>query len=148
MIKVNTITQKDLQMIENIGKETLPIYYKIMDLYYLLLNKDYLCLKAIKNKKIVGFIVSKTFHKDNRNHIMSIAVLNKFRRQGVGKKLIDSLKILSKNKCISLYTQKINKIAINFYEKHRFKIMNEISDYYESLEDTEAVYLEFNSNKT
>ena len=144
-IKIQGMNISDLSEIENIGEKSLPIYYKVSDLYYLLLDKNYICLKAKLEKKIVGFIIVK-YHDDlNKNHIMSISVLKKYRKKGVGSKLISALKLFSKNKCVSLYVQKCNTIAINFYVKNSFIIINEIKDYYESLENKEAIYLEFNS---
>ena len=46
-MNITIIEYNDFSKIENIGHKCLPIYYKIADLYYLLLDKNYICLKNI-----------------------------------------------------------------------------------------------------
>ena len=66
-----------------------------------------------------------------------------YRKIGIGCKLIDSLKIFSKDKSISLYTQVSNINATKFYKKNKFKIVEEIEDYYSSLDDKKAYFLKY-----
>lgn len=141
-IKINTIIKKDLNRIEEIGKESLPIYYNASDLQFLIYDSEYILLKATYKKEISGFIVIKKYI-ENRYHIMSIAVSKNKRRLKIGSKLINSIKILY-NKKISLYVQKINKVALEFYKKHHFIIIKELTNYYETLNEKNALYLEFN----
>ena len=96
--------------------------------------------KAKCNNKIVGFCVVKKYGK--RHHIMSIAILEEYRRKGIGMKLINKVKEDDNHK-ISLYVQSTNDIAIRFYKKNGFKNIKLLKDYYESLDDKNAYYFNF-----
>ena len=140
-LMISSINEEDCQVCENIGKLSLPIYYKHEDLLELLENPDYTLLKSkTKNKNIVGIIIYRKTIIDQThsyiNHIMSIAVHPDYRRKNIGSHLMNAVK--SKNKPISLYVQTINKNATNFYKKHGFIILSKIDDYYESLKHKAA----------
>ena len=84
---------------------------------------------------LIGFIIINHIEK-NRNHIMSIAVSNEFRRKGVGKALINT----AHNKMISLYVQNGND-AIKFYKNFNFQILNKLENYYDNLEEKCAYFM-------
>ena len=147
---ISPINQEDCQVCENIGRLSLPIYYKHENLLEILENSDYTLLKAeTKDKNILGIIVYRKTIVDQThnyiNHIMSIAVHPDYRRKNIGSELMNAVKL--KNKPISLYVQTINKKAINFYKKHGFIILSEIDDYYESLKH-KAAYLMIYGNRS
>ena len=134
---IQTIEFKDLTEIETIGKATLPIYYEQSDLYFLLFDKNYLMYKITENEEIVGFIIVKK--KDNKIHVMSLAIKESYQRKGYATQLIQHLKEL---KCIliSLYVLEDNEAAIQLYEKNGFHQIALIEQYYESLNKNAYLY--------
>lgn len=80
-------------------------------------------LVAQKNNNVVGYIIF-WIQKNNEGHIISLAVDEKYRRQGIGTRLVNSaIKILKKFnvKEVSLEVRKSNKVAIKFYKALGFK---------------------------
>ena len=144
-MKVSNIIIDDLEEIENIGKVSLPIYYKQMELLFLLLDKSYTKYKLSKENNILGFVIIKYFPDENRHHIMSIAVLPKYRKNNVGTTLINKILKLNSKK-ISLYVLTTNIAAINFYEKNKFIKKKTILDYYKTLETQSAYYYVLNKS--
>ena len=144
--EISFITKDDLENIENIGKLSLPIYYKYSDLLFLLYDSSYILYKVSEinsNRDVnslVGFLIAKKYGK--RHHIMTIAILSNYRRKGLGKLLIDKLK-KNDNDEISLYVLTINNIAINFYKKMGFKCIEKIENYYTNLKTKSAYYYVF-----
>ena len=132
-VEINNIEYNDFVTIENIGYQCLPIYYKLYDLLQFNSNKHIL-LKATINNSIVGFII--TEKKNNYLHIMSIAILKKYRQMNIGTKLINSIK--EKSNKISLYVQASNSIGIKFYEKNLFTKTKLITNYYDNLDCNDA----------
>tara|TARA_Y100000590_G_scaffold470619_1_gene667009 strand:+ start:1050 stop:1493 length:444 start_codon:yes stop_codon:yes gene_type:complete len=144
--KIEKLVITDLRDVEEIGKLSLPIYYKLSDLIYIFFDNLYLYYKIYNNKtdKILGFIIIKKFER--RHHIMSIGVLPEYRRKGLGSLLINYIKELDNDK-ISLYVLTNNKNAISFYNKNKFKEIQRVEDYYTTLPVKSAFYYEFIKNK-
>ena len=53
-------------------------------------------------------------------HILSIAVTNEYRKNGLGTELINEIK--NKNKSISLYVHTVNEVGINFIKRIILKL--------------------------
>ena len=138
----STITNNDLFDIVNIGKECLPIYYKLYHLIKLINDTNYIILKCVINEHIIGFAIIKKQKKEH-THIMSIAILNIYRGLGHGSTILDKIKELSPNSKISLYVQIKNNNAVQFYIKNQFKIEKTINNYYDELEHKRAHYCVF-----
>ena len=87
---------------------------------------------------IVGFIIAEKKKKvvEEYLHIMSIAVLEKYRNYSIGTKLLHAIK--QKTNIITLYVQTCNYIASKFYEKNGFIQTKLISNYYETLDCKDA----------
>ena len=141
MINVEIACEKDYQIIEDIGRKSLPIYYNKMDLFILNLSQHTI-LKIIDDNNIVGYLIHNTFKKDKRIHIMSIGILEEYRRKNLGTKLIEYLKNSSEYQ-ISLYVQISNETAIAFYKKNSFEINKEIINYYDNLDVKNAYYMTY-----
>lgn len=131
-------------LIEEIGKKCLPIYYKYNDLFMLEIKKHKV-YKIEDNNNIVGFIVFKYYENENRVHIMSIGVLEEFRRKSFGSLFIEFIKENYKSD-ITLYVQITNENAINFYKKNNFIIEKKITNYYKTLEVKDAYLMKFKHN--
>ena len=68
-------------------------------------------------------------------YIMTIGVLDEYRKMHIGSKIIDNIYniALKDDICLGIYLDVIyyNKSAIKFYEKNKFEKVKEIKDYYE-----------------
>ena len=137
---IEKIIKRDLLDIENIGKKSLPIYYSSSDLYFLLMDSNYLLYKASNKNTIYGFIVVKLTDNKKKAHIMTIAVLENYRRNGIGTKLINMLKKKNIEK-ISLHALETNLDALSFYKQNKFIITEKILNYYEKLDQKNGLYL-------
>ena len=140
MIITNRINFNDIKIIEYIGKASLPIYFTGEEILHILINKKYICYKIEVNTDIIGFAICKIY--DERLHIMSIAIDEKFRKKGYATHLINELKSLNYNK-ISLYVLESNTSAIKFYEKNNFSLVKIMKEYYTTLNNADAYYYEF-----
>jgi len=139
MIEINEASNKDFIIIENIGKELLPIYYKTFDLFVLLLG-NHKIFKISDNDNIIGFAVIQIINEQNRIHIMSIGIKETNQRSGYGTKVIQFLKNKYKQN-ISLYVQVSNSKAVSFYQKNAFRIEETLDNYYIDLENKDAYYM-------
>lgn len=137
------INENDLDDIENCGHLSLPIYYKKNELNILINEKNYLLYKILKNKEIAGFVICELYGS-KRIHIMSIAILPKYRRLNLGTKLIEFLKNEYKGNIITLNVQQNNINAIHFYIKNNFSVISELKNYYNNLEFKDAYQMAFN----
>jgi len=135
---ITKVTKDDINDLEKLASECLPIYYKSDDIIYLLNNVKYRLYKAVYNDTIIGLCFLELFQ--DRIHIMSICINPNYQKLGVGSNIIDFFKKKYK-KPISLYVQSYNVSAVNFYVKNNFKIVKTIPDYYVVLENKEAYYM-------
>lgn len=127
----------DYTKIEEIGKQSLPLYYSINNLRSLNLTNHNI-FKITNNNNILGFMVCKEDLKKNNIHILSIAIIKKYRQNKLGTYLLDYLK--KKNKTISLYVHTTNTIALNFYIKNNFKIFEIMFGYYTNFKTDNDAY--------
>lgn len=145
MINVKIIEKNDLDLLEKIGKVSLPIYYDSSNLDNMIYDRNYLLLKANKNNKIVGFIFSKL--EEDNIHIISFAVLPEMRNKGIGTKLINTLKSFNYFSSITLNVLETNLQAINFYYKNNFKKEKILLKYYTTLNNSNALFLKYCNKK-
>jgi len=126
-----------------LASETLTERYNpsLFNYFYETFNQGFLV--AEKHHKIVGFIVGvKTSSKDAR--ILMIAVSEKQRGKNIGSALLNYfLKeiIIQKIKQVELEVKTRNNVAIEFYRKHRFTIIDTIPKFYQSGEDAYTMRL-------
>lgn len=80
---------------------------------------------ATKKYKIVGY--SQVENRDNQLFIRMIVVHPHYQRNGIGKKLLESViaEANQQSKKIGLEVFKINKVAKAFYESHGFNVVGE-----------------------
>jgi len=96
-------------------------------------------LVAIEENRVVGYVSALVHGKDA--HIASIAVLEDYRRRGIGRalmsELVNSLK-LRRIRTVSLEVRKSNTSAIRFYEGLGFERVGVMPSYYEDGEGAVA----------
>ena len=79
-------------------------------------------------------------------YIMTLGVLERYRRLGVGRKLLDYVldKVLDKHrdvKEVRLHVQVNNDAALAFYAAHGFEKGPRVADYYKDVEPKDAFLL-------
>jgi len=126
-----------------LASETLTERYNpsLFNYFYETFNQGFLV--AEKHHKIVGFIVGvKTSLESAR--ILMIAVSKKQRGQNIGSALLNHFlkeAIIQKIKHVELEVKINNNVAIEFYQKHGFIIMDKILKFYQSGEDAYTMRL-------
>ena len=94
------------------------------------LNKKFELSKLILfENNIVGYGIASM--KENVIHIHRYVIKEDFKKLKMGTKMM--LEFLKENKNISLKVEISNTVAINFYNKMNFKIINQEGNYYNLL---------------
>ena len=140
----------DLISIMEINLKTLPEHYS--DYFYesLLAELPEAFIVAEVGGKHVGYIMCKTeygfsnFKKlgfVKKGHVVSIAVIDEFRKKGIGNALVEeSVNGVKLRNCDEFYLEVrcSNNDAVRLYEKLGFVIKQQLNAYYR---DGEAAYL-------
>jgi len=146
----------DLIPVMEVNLKTLPEHYS--DYFYesLLAELPEAFLVGEIGGKSVGYIMCKTeygfsnFKKlgfVKKGHVVSVAVLNEYRRRGIGKTLVEeAIKGVKSKKCDELYLEVrcSNTEAVKLYENMGFFIKQRLKTYYRDGEDAYLMTIEFN----
>jgi len=144
----------DLIPVMEINLKTLPEHYS--DYFYesLLAEIPEAFIVAEIEGNHVGYIMCKTeygfsnFKKlgfVKKGHVVSIAVLNEFRKQGIGKALVEeSINGVKLKKCDEFYLEVrcSNNDAVRLYERLGFVIRQKLNTYYRDGEDAYLMAIE------
>jgi len=141
----------DLEQVTNINRVCLPENYTnffFMDLYE---RFPETFIVAEESGEAIGYIMCRiemglsSFQRlgiAKKGHVISIAVLPEYRRQGVGYALVkEAMRAMlhSKTKECFLEVRVSNTPAVNLYKKMGFKIIRTIGGYYADGEDAYVV---------
>jgi len=146
----------DLISVMEINLKTLPEHYS--DYFYesLLAELPEAFIVAEIGGKLVGYIMCKTeygfsnFKKlgfVKKGHVVSIAVLDEYRRKGIGQALVEeSINGVKLKKCDEFYLEVrcSNNDAVRLYEKLGFVIRQQLNAYYRDGEDAYLMAIELN----
>lgn len=134
-INIRIAKTEDIDQIFEIGKATLPIYYYHEALSSFIKSSNYLIIVSEHATNIVGFLIMKISKKNI--HIMSLGITKKYRKKGIGSKMLEYLEQIAKHysliKTVTLNVHIENTAAINFYLKHNFVKTKEMSNYYSAI---------------
>jgi ribosomal-protein-alanine N-acetyltransferase len=138
---------KDLNQVMYVNRVCLPenyTQYFFMDLYQRF-PKTFIV--AEENEEIVGYVMCRIesgppdwglFGIARKGHVISIAVLPKFQRRGIGQalmhKAMEGMRAYKAKECY-LEVRVSNTPAVNLYKKLGFKIMRTLRGYYADGED-------------
>jgi ribosomal-protein-alanine N-acetyltransferase len=141
--------ETDIPSVIYVNMLTLPEHYS--DYFYYEILKDFpsTFVLAEAGGKVVGYIMcrieyglsmTRKFGLAKKGHIISIAVLEEHRNQGIGSTLIknalEEVRKASGRECY-LEVRTTNKGAIELYQKLGFKISSTLHGYYK---DGESAY--------
>ena len=140
------ITKNNYHQLMQLNNLSLPVRYK--DGFYLMITSKIRYGRfAYYNDIIVGAITWKYDHYENQRnvYIMTINVLEAYKRNKIGTQLLQELIRLHKNmkeiSYINLHVQVCNEIALNFYLRNGFENVKKVEGYYTDIEPKEAYYL-------
>ncbi|MEM2635220.1 MAG: ribosomal protein S18-alanine N-acetyltransferase [Nitrososphaerales archaeon] len=135
MINVRRCKWEDLNRILEIERTSFNQPYDRNVFIYYLMNESERFLVAEVNNFVVGYIISSILN--NVGLIISLAVDNKWRRKGIGKKLLEVAfqQLSNKVKRVELQVRVSNESALRFYLNFGFKIEKRIKEYYPDGED-------------
>ena len=140
--RIRFATSKDIAEVISINFKTLPEHYSNSFFMELLLDSPETFVVAENNNKIIGYImcrieygfsVLKKMSLARKGHVVSFAVLDEYRGEGIGKKLaeraIEGMKI---KKCNESYLEvrTDNIPAIKLYENLGFNRIATLNTYY------------------
>lgn len=127
-IEIRKMTKKDVEGVWNIEKECFSQPWTLEDFYGELENVYGLTLIAVRDDEVAGFLNARNVCGEI--YINNIGVSQKFRRKGIGKKLLCELE---KADCefITLEVRKSNLAAIRLYEGCGYEKVGERKNFYE-----------------
>ncbi len=144
---IRRCNKEDLSGVISINLSCLPENYAYPFFEEILDELPETFLVAEKDGTLVGYIMCRseyglsTLHKfglARKGHIVSIAVLEEYRRKGLGLGLVEeALKALKNKNCseVFLEVRVSNSDAIGLYEKLGFKVVSRLGCYYRDGED-------------
>lgn len=130
--KVDKTNICDIVRLENSYPYEMYSNKQLMDMFDL---NYYVFFKAEINGVVVGYLCA-TIIFDECN-ILKIIVDEKFKRMGIGSKLLDYLKNICKESSVSqiyLEVRDNNNSAIKFYEKNKYTLAGIRKGYYDGLD--------------
>lgn len=149
----------DLKKVISINIITLPEHYSDYFFEDLLKTSPESFIVTEKDDKIVGYIMCrieygfsnfKRFSLCRKGHIVSLAVLEEHRGNGLGKSLISSaVEALKFKGCNEIYLEVrvTNEEAVTIYKQLGFKITSVISGYYRDNEKANLMGIQLTEQK-
>ena len=145
----------DIIPVMEINLSTLPEHYS--DYFYesLLQELPEAFIVADIAGKIIGYIMCKMEHGFSnfkklgfvkKGHVVSIAVIDEYRRKGFGSALVkESINGVKIRQCSELYLEVrcSNNDAVRLYEKLGFSIIQRLKAYYRDGEDAYVMAIDF-----
>lgn len=131
----------DINEIMKINKICLPENYSFDFFYRILSDFGYACVIGELEGEIVGYVLSRIERpftsflgvQSAKGHVISIAIIPKYRRKGLGIKIMKyGLKKLIDHEVETIYLEVrvSNVAAIEMYRKLGFYIKKEFKEYY------------------
>jgi ribosomal-protein-alanine N-acetyltransferase len=130
----------NIPMVLAIESESFEYAWTEDDFIRCLRQRNYIGMVAEQDELVVGFMIYE-LHK-NRLHVLNFAVNKRFRRQGIGRAMID--KLVSKlswerRSRIMLEVRETNLDAQRFFKAMGFRAISVLRDFFE--DSTEDAYL-------
>ena len=147
-MKLKRVNLNDLDKIMKMEKQIFKSDSFSRDTLKKLINQNSLFLKLVNcqdKEKILGFIIA-IQDEIHRINIINLLIKKKYQNKGFGSlllgKTLERIKNLNKIKKIVLNVKTKNKIAIKLYQKFKFRIVQEIENYYRNQQSAYLMELE------
>ena len=141
-ISFKKATQQDLNAILAIEERIFSTPWSQQKLLDSFENSNTHMQLILHNEKIAGYLI--TLNSLDFSDILTLAITPEFQRQGLGFKLLDDLQQrlkLCNIRTIFLEVRVSNVVAICFYQKYGFKLIDTREKYYSNLEDAKILRL-------
>jgi [ribosomal protein S18]-alanine N-acetyltransferase len=138
-IKIRNCREEDLDRITEIENSSFddPYPYRLFVTFLADFPDGFRVAVLVDNGGIVGYCIVSSSERQDTMMISSIAVGSKFRKLGIGEKLLnDSIKIAEKHSSTNQIRRIILQVAVgnqaakSLYEKFGFRNVRKIKDYY------------------
>ena len=145
----------DIISVMEINMKTLPEHYSdyfyeslLSDLpeSFLIAEKEGISIGYIMCKSEFGFSNFKKLGFVKKGHVVSVAVLDEFRGNGIGSALVqEAFKGVKERQCDEMYLEVrcSNTDAVKMYEKLGMSIKQRLQSYYRDGEDAYMMAIEF-----
>ncbi len=130
-IEIRRMEEKDLDEVMAIERSSFKEPWSVESMRAELQNPHSLPLVAVKDGKVVGYII--LWDLGESLHIANIAVAEEWRRKGIGTLLIRRAKEIGREKgkqLLSLEVRKSNIAARRLYQKEGFRPFKILRGYY------------------
>lgn len=129
-IEIMRATEKDVEFISSLEKETFSLPQSAHDFSNMLRNEDKHLLVAFANGKAAGYIGAYTVCRES--DIMTVAVSPRFRKMGVGRELVMALfaELSGMSDALFLEVRASNVAAISLYTSLGFEKVGVRKNYY------------------
>lgn len=109
--------------------------WPLLDLLAVLTFPDVICLKAVADGRMVGFIAGDRREARGLSWIATVAVLPQFRRQGIGRALLEACEAGLATPRVRLCVRIDNSSAIRLYERAGYERVDIWPRYYKDRAD-------------
>ncbi len=114
--------------------------WSVFDLAAVLTYPGIIRLKAVDNKKMVGFIAGDPRRSQGFSWIATVGVLPTYRRQGIGRRLLRLCEEQLPTARVRLSVRISNENAIQLYRQEGYQTINIWQSYYK--DGTDAIVME------
>ncbi len=133
-LKLREFRPADLQPLYEIDQACFPpgISYSMEELAAFIDSRESKTWVAVEDDTIAGFLIGDQ-EPDRVGHIVTVDVLEPWRRRGVGRALMQAVEVWAREsglRLIYLETAQDNLVAQRFYEAIGYEKVDEIHDYY------------------
>ncbi|MHA1483147.1 MAG: ribosomal protein S18-alanine N-acetyltransferase [Candidatus Heimdallarchaeaceae archaeon] len=138
MNNIRQMTKDDIPHVYEIERKSFPYPFGEVLIGSLYFGAPELCYVLEQNGKIIGFLLGGYTPTPRQAHILSFAILESFRGEGLGKELFIHLLNQLENlefDSVKLEVNVDNQRAIELYESLQFKIESRIRKYYQDNSD-------------
>jgi len=136
--RIRHMNEGDINNVYEVERKSFPLPFGEVLIGNIFYTAPELCFIAERSSEIVGFLLGGYTPIPKRAHILSIAVLEEHRGQGLGRQLLtyflDSIRKLG-YQSVKLEVNIDNYKAIKLYEEFNFKIESRIRKYYQDDSD-------------
>ena len=133
---IETATWRDLSALRHLEQVCFPQdAWPLWDLVGVLTVSNVVRLKAVLDGKMAGFIAGDWRRSDNVAWISTVGVFPEYRRQGIGRALIEACEQRLDGRSIRLSVRASNRQAIRLYESLGYFHLGTWPEYYQGGED-------------
>lgn len=132
MLRIRQMTPADIPAVSDLVRSTLDLDYSLDTYLGIFSFWPAGALVGCMDRRIVAFLGS-IIPAEGEARILLLTISPELRRQGHGSRLLNQfieLCLMTGMKVISLEVRKSNEIAIYFYRKHGFQMVEEMKNYY------------------